>query len=40
MVLGNVGTADDVGFLEHVRDAEPDEMVRDHLDSTLTRLRY
>ena len=29
-VLGNVGTADDVGLLERMRDEEPDEMVREH----------
>jgi hypothetical protein len=39
VVLGNVGTADDVGLLERVRDEEPDAMVRDHVDWALARLR-
>jgi epoxyqueuosine reductase len=39
VVLGNVGTADDVGLLECVREAEPDEMVRDHIAWAVHRLR-
>ena len=30
VVFGNVGTPDDVGLLEQVRDEEPDAMVREH----------
>jgi len=39
VVLGNVGTADDVGLLERVRDEEPEAMVRDHVAWALARLR-
>ncbi len=41
VVLGNVGTADDIALLERVRAEEPDEMVREHAAWALTRLgRY
>jgi epoxyqueuosine reductase len=39
VVLGNVGTADDVGLLECVGKAEPDEMVREHIAWAVHRLR-
>ena len=39
VVLGNVGTEDDVGLLEHVRVEEPDEMVRVHVSWALGRVR-
>jgi len=38
VVLGNVGTANDVGLLERVRDEEPDEMVREHVIWARRRL--
>jgi epoxyqueuosine reductase len=38
VVLGNVGTADDVGLLERVRAEDPDEMVREHAEWALGRL--
>jgi len=38
VVLGNVGTTDDVGPLGRVRDEEPDEMVREHAAWALSRL--
>jgi len=38
IVLGNVGTADDVGLLERVRAEQPDEMVREHAEWALGRL--
>jgi epoxyqueuosine reductase QueG len=38
VVLGNVGTEDDVGPLGRVRDEEPDEMVREHAAWALWRL--
>lgn len=38
VVLGNVGTADDIALLEHVRDEELDEMVREHAAAALARL--
>ena len=38
VVLGNVGTADDVHVLERVRDEEPDEMVREHAAWALGRI--
>jgi epoxyqueuosine reductase len=38
VVLGNVGTADDIELLERVRDEELDEMVRDHAARALDRL--
>jgi len=39
VVLGNVGTADDVGLLECIRDEEPDQMLREHIDWALAHLR-
>jgi epoxyqueuosine reductase len=39
VVLGNVGTPEDVGLLERVRDEEPDGMVREHARWALGRLR-
>jgi epoxyqueuosine reductase len=39
VVLGNVGrAADDVGFLERVRDEDPDELVREHAAWAARRL--
>jgi epoxyqueuosine reductase len=38
VVLGNVGTADDVGLLERARDEELDGMVREHVARALARL--
>ena len=38
VVLGNVGTADDVGLLERVLDQESDAMVRAHATSARLRL--
>src|SRR4029453_16698666 len=38
VVLGNVGTGDDVGLLGRGRAEEPDEMVREHADWALDRL--
>jgi epoxyqueuosine reductase len=38
VVLGNVGTADDVALLERVCDEAPDEMVREHAAWALDRL--
>jgi epoxyqueuosine reductase len=38
VVLGNVGTADDVALLERVRVEEPEEMVREHAEWALARL--
>jgi len=38
VVLGNVGTADDVGLLERVLAEEPDEMVREHAEWAIGRL--
>jgi epoxyqueuosine reductase len=39
VVLGNVGTADDVGLLERVCHEEPDEMLREHAAWALEQLR-
>jgi len=39
VVLGNVGTADDMALLERVRDEEPDEMVREHMEWSVARMR-
>ena len=39
VVLGNVGTTDDVGLLERVRAEEPDEMLREHAAWALARVR-
>ena len=39
VVLGNVGTDDDLGLLEHVSVEEPDEIVREQARSALRRLR-
>ena len=38
VVLGNVGTADDVGVLERLRDEEPDEMLHEHAVWALAQL--
>ena len=38
VVLGNIGTADDVGLLERVCAEEPDEMVREHAAWALGRI--
>lgn len=38
VVLGNVGTAEDVGVLARVRDAVPDELVREHVAWALGRV--
>ena len=38
VVLGNVGTSQDVALLAHVRDAESDPMVRAHAESALDRV--
>ena len=38
VVLGNIGTADDVGLLERVRAEEPNETVREHAEWALGRL--
>lgn len=38
VVLGNAGSADDVGLLARVCDEEPDEMVREHAGWALQRL--
>ena len=38
VVLGNVGTADDIGLLDRVREGEPDEMVRDHAEWALAAI--
>jgi epoxyqueuosine reductase len=38
VVLGNVGRADDVGFLARVRDEDPDELVREHAAWAARRL--
>ena len=37
VVLGNVGTAEDIAQLERVRDAEPDAMLREHAAWALGR---
>jgi epoxyqueuosine reductase len=39
VVLGNVGTAEDLGMLERVSEEEPEEMVREHAAWALNRLR-
>jgi epoxyqueuosine reductase len=39
VVLGNVGTTDDVDVLTRARDEEPDAMVREHAAWALGRLR-
>ena len=39
VVLGNVGTAEDLGLLERVSEEEPEEMVREHAAWALHRLR-
>jgi epoxyqueuosine reductase len=39
VVLGNVGTTDDVDVLTRARDEEPDAMLREHAAWSLTRLR-
>ena len=39
VVLGNVGTAEDVAFLEQVSDEDPDPMVRDHAEWARAQLR-
>jgi epoxyqueuosine reductase len=39
VVLGNVGTAEDIGLLERARDEEPDGMVHEHAAWALARLR-
>jgi epoxyqueuosine reductase len=39
VVLGNVGTAEDLELLERVGEEEPDEMVREHAAWALDRLR-
>ncbi len=39
VVLGNVGTTDDVDALIRARDQEPDAMVREHATWALARLR-
>ena len=39
VALGNVGTVDDARLLERVRDDEPDDTVRNHMDWALARLR-
>jgi epoxyqueuosine reductase len=38
VVLGNVGTADDMELLERACDEEPDEMVREHSAWALAHL--
>ena len=38
VVLGNVGTADDVDVLTRALDGEPDQMVREHAAWALARL--
>jgi len=38
VVLGNVGTGDDIDFLTRARDEEADEMVREHAAWALGRL--
>ena len=38
VVLGNVGTADDIGILDRTRDEEPEEVVREHAAWALARL--
>ena len=38
VVLGNVGTADDVELLECARSSEHDEMLRKHLGWALAHL--
>jgi epoxyqueuosine reductase len=38
VVMGNVGTSEDVALLERVRDEEPDEMVRAHAAWALRHL--
>ena len=38
VVLGNVGSADDIGLLERVCAEEPDEMARQHAEWALGRL--
>jgi epoxyqueuosine reductase len=40
VVLGNVGTADDVGLLERVRAEEPDDVVREHAEWALGRIAF
>jgi epoxyqueuosine reductase len=39
VVLGNVGTGEDLELLERIRDEEPDELVRGHAVWALDRLR-
>jgi epoxyqueuosine reductase len=38
VVLGNVGTADDIALLERVRNKEPDDMLRQHAAWALAQL--
>lgn len=38
VVLGNVGTADEIGLLEGTYDEAPDQMVRDHAAWALDRV--
>jgi epoxyqueuosine reductase len=38
VVLGNVGTADDIALLERVRNEEPDDMLRQHAAWALAQL--
>ena len=38
VVLGNIGTADDVELLERARELEPDAMVREHLRWALAHV--
>lgn len=38
-VLGNVGTDDDVEFLERVREEHAEEVIREHAAWALQRLR-
>ncbi len=39
VVLGNLGTQDDVALLERVRDEESDSLVRDHAAWALEQAR-
>jgi epoxyqueuosine reductase len=39
VVLGNVGESEDTVLLELSRDAEADDVIREHLEWSLGRLR-